>query len=554
MLRGIIFGLVVAVLGFGVAMLKLGPVEMSPVLSAPVAVPSAGDSTAAPDQTAPEQSAPDQTAPDQAAPAEGMTTPLDTAPPQPEAPVADTTTTAPATDSTAPDAAAPGAVMPDAVMPDTTMPDAAMPEATPPAADTAPTAPDQAAPEATPSGAMAPESDDTAATAPAMQDGAENAAEAASAGGEDDTAMAVGDDMPVPDAAMADDKVAPAAPDLADDSAPDRSADAAPAPSMPVVPDDNTTAESTEPGPEILTLPDGALPDPGVVTSRLPRIGDSTVPADDTPSPTLAPVPPLVSAAQPDQVADGVVTGRLPSIGAPAGGESAAPEAGSAPLPAFERNAIPFPEATGQPLLSFLLIDSGVGRDAMRDLDKLPFPVTVAVNAADSGVADAIDFYRGKGAEVVVIVPLPVNATPADVEVNLEAYTPLLDLAVAAMVEPEADFQTLGDGAVQFGAHLVAYGLGLVTFPSGLNTGHKAAQKEGVHAGLVFRDLDGEGQSGSVIRRFLDNAAFRARNEQGVIVVAHTKAETLQALLEWSLGTRAQNVTLAPVSAVLRAQ
>ncbi len=547
MLRGIIFGLVVAVLGFGVAMLKLGPVVMTPVLPATVEVPGADEPAAAPEQvmpepTEPEQTVPDQAEPDQIVPDEDVTaTPDSTAPasPQPDAPVTDSTAMAPT---------------PDAATPDATAPDAAMPEATPPAADTAPEAADQDAPDAEPSGEMAPESDESTETAPAMQDGAELAPQDMPAGSDDDTAMADSDDMPAPDTGMADENAAPTAPDLPDETAPDSAADAAPVPSMPITPDVNAADTPSATGPEILTPPDGALPDPGVVTGRLPRVGDSSVPADDTPSPTLEPVPPLVSAAQPDQAADGVITGRLPSIGAPAEGDTVAQEASAAPLPALERNAIPFPASTGQPLLSFLLVDSGDGRDAMRDLDKLPFPVTVAVNAADSGVTDAIDFYRSKGAEVVVIVPLPVNASPADVEVNLEAYTPLLDQAVAAMVEPEAGFQALGDGAVQFGDHLTAYGLGLVTFPSGLNTGHKAAQKEGVHAGLVFRDLDGEGQSGAVIRRFLDNAAFRARNEQGVIVVARTRAETLQALLEWSLGTRAQNVTLAPVSAVLLAQ
>ena len=57
-----------------------------------------------------------------------------------------------------------------------------------------------------------------------------------------------------------------------------------------------------------------------------------------------------------------------------------------------------------------------------------------------------------------------------------------------------------------------------------------------------------------MIRRFLDNAAFRARNEDGVIVLARARAETLEALQEWSLGNRAQTVTLAPISAVLLAE
>jgi hypothetical protein len=150
-------------------------------------------------------------------------------------------------------------------------------------------------------------------------------------------------------------------------------------------------------------------------------------------------------------------------------------------------------------------------------------------------------------------VPLPEGATATDVAVTFEAYAPLLERTVAAMVDEASGFQTLGAGAVQVAAGLAESGHGLVSFPQGLNTGHKAAIKEGVAAGLVFRDLDGEGQAPVVIRRFLDNAAFRARGERGVIVVARARPDTIQALLEWSLGNRAQTVTLAPLSAVLMA-
>jgi len=97
-------------------------------------------------------------------------------------------------------------------------------------------------------------------------------------------------------------------------------------------------------------------------------------------------------------------------------------------------------------------------------------------------------------------------------------------------------------------------GLGLITLPQGLNTGHKAALRGGVAAGLIFRELDNDGQSGAVIRRFMDNAAFKARQNKGVILLGHARAETIQALIEWSLGNRAKSVALAPVSVVLQDQ
>jgi polysaccharide deacetylase 2 family uncharacterized protein YibQ len=267
----------------------------------------------------------------------------------------------------------------------------------------------------------------------------------------------------------------------------------------------------------------------------------------ETPDAADTPVPEAEAELEPAAPAVPVVTGRLPAIGGDGAQEPSTP----APVPAIERNAIPFTAPGDLPLMAILLIDTAADRAGFADLGKLPFPVTVAVDAGALDAAEATAFYREQGVEVVTILPLPEGATAADIEINLEAYAPLLENSVAAMVEEVLGFQGLGDGAVQLAVNLAETGHGLVSFPSGLNTGHKAAQKEGVPAGLVFRDLDAEGQGGPVIRRFLDNAAFRARNESGVIVVARTRAETVQALLEWSLGTRAAAVSLAPISALL---
>lgn len=323
------------------------------------------------------------------------------------------------------------------------------------------------------------------------------------------------------------------------------------------IPEDAPAPATGAPDLPAASMPDaapetGTAPAPATETAALPEMivveGVEPRPA----SPRLAePEPVTEPVTQPvtDAPAAAVVTGRLPSIG-----DEAIPEPASARVPAIIRNAVPFATATDQPLLSILLEDTGGNRETLGDLGKLPFPISVAVDAGAPDAVEAIAFYRGVGAEVVLIVPLPEGATATDVDVTFEAYAQLLDQAVAVLAGEASGFQSLGDGAVQIAVNLAETGHGLVSFPQGLNTGHKVAVKAGLAAGLVFRDLDGEGQEGPVIRRFLDNAAFRARNETGVIVVARTQPKTLQALLEWSLGNRAQSVTLAPISAVLRAQ
>jgi polysaccharide deacetylase 2 family uncharacterized protein YibQ len=54
-----------------------------------------------------------------------------------------------------------------------------------------------------------------------------------------------------------------------------------------------------------------------------------------------------------------------------------------------------------------------------------------------------------------------------------------------------------------------------------------------------------------VIRRFLDQAAFRAGQDGGVIMLGRLRADTISALLLWGLQDRAGKVALAPISAVL---
>ncbi|HKK86552.1 MAG TPA: divergent polysaccharide deacetylase family protein, partial [Roseovarius sp.] len=102
---------------------------------------------------------------------------------------------------------------------------------------------------------------------------------------------------------------------------------------------------------------------------------------------------------------------------------------------------------------------------------------------------------------------------------------------------------------------LLDSGHGVVMHPKGLNTAQKLLSREGVSAASVFRDFDAKGQQATVIRRFLDQAAFKAGQEEvGVIMLGRMRAETVSALLLWGLQDRASRVALAPVSAVLKAE
>ena len=99
---------------------------------------------------------------------------------------------------------------------------------------------------------------------------------------------------------------------------------------------------------------------------------------------------------------------------------------------------------------------------------------------------------------------------------------------------------------------IAAQGRGMITFDRGLNSAAQNAVRDGLANGTVFRQVDGGGESVSVIRRYLDRAVFKAAQDRTAIVMGQTLPDTITALMEWSMEGRAAEVTLAPVSAILR--
>ena len=159
--------------------------------------------------------------------------------------------------------------------------------------------------------------------------------------------------------------------------------------------------------------------------------------------------------------------------------------------------------------------------------------------------------YRDAGREVVLIPTLPKLATPQDVEQALRVNFETVPEAVAVMDVSGASFQSDREAVNQVVDIVAASGHGLITFPRGLNTAHQKAGGLGVPTGLIFRQLDSDGRNSGQIQRTLDRAAFRARQDEAVILVGSTDPATLIALVEWFLGNRAESVLLAPISAAL---
>jgi len=260
---------------------------------------------------------------------------------------------------------------------------------------------------------------------------------------------------------------------------------------------------------------------------------------DDAPSGTIG------------NLAEGVTTGRLPAV-------TDAPEAEAvdpAVTAALERFAAPFDTSEGKPLMAIVLIDDGASPISFEALADFPYPISYAVDAGWSGAAEAAKNYRAAGLEVMALVDLPEGFDARDTEVAMQSYLRAVPQAVAVMEGVGTGLQSSREAAAQLVPILQDGGLGLVLFSEGLDTTRKLIAREGVPVAPVFRDFDAEGQNARVIRRFLDQAAFRAAQEEGgVVMVGRLRAETVSALLLWGLQDRAGSVALAPISAVLKAQ
>jgi polysaccharide deacetylase 2 family uncharacterized protein YibQ len=282
--------------------------------------------------------------------------------------------------------------------------------------------------------------------------------------------------------------------------------------------------------------------------SQLTEVEDERVIRTGDGESTLPPTPSLAEAAE-----EGVLTDRLPRIGAGDGtgaaGETEEALLDTRPIAAFARA---FDNPEGKPAFAIVLIDEG-GADLDRAaLAALPFAVSFALDPTDPRAADHAAIYRGAGQEVVMLATaLPKGGQASDIEVALSAMATALPEAVAVMDLADRVFQADRPMATLVVPVVGAAGRGLLTWDQGLNAADQVARREAVPAAVVFRDLDGAGESAPVIRRYLDRAAFKAVQEGRVTVVGRARPETVAALLEWAVEGRAATVALAPLTAVL---
>lgn len=327
-------------------------------------------------------------------------------------------------------------------------------------------------------------------------------------------------------------------------------------------------APDTNAAPVIVTGDDAALPGGEVPVADAPAADPAPVPETAAESPRTGPtpgeiaspvaevdVPPLATPDAPQglrlpvpqigDMAPGVTTDRLPRIGA--GAEPSRAD----DTPAIEANAVPFTSATDAPVVSIVLTDTEARPDMAAFAD-FPVPLSVAIDPTASDAGNLMRGYRDAGLEIAVLTPLPEGAAPADVEVAFQGFFRAVPQAVAVLDLPGAVLQASRPRAAQVVQILADTGHGMVTYQKGLNSALQLADAADVPAAVVFREIDDGSHDVARMKRFLDQAAFRAGQEGTVILIAESRPETLTALAEWVLGSRAAKVTLAPLSFALK--
>ena len=384
-------------------------------------------------------------------------------------------------------------------------------EAAAPAAQPISPAPAEASPAAPPSDAATPEA------APPVDVAAE-AAEVAAVS--DPVSLVPSAPVPAPAAALPEPENAPA-------PAPVETAEAvtppAPAPAQPTP---EVVAGTEAPAPDPVTPEGQAAPAPAVVSilnrdsgRRLPgQAGGTLVDRAAAPEPA-APTP--------------VVVEEQPEIDAPA----------------IRRHAAVWQGDRDGPMISVILIDALELSDPVGALTALPFDVTVALDPTAPGAASRMTVLRAAGIEVAILLTLPEGATPSDVEISLAAARDVLPATVLLL--DDGSRRHARGVTDQIIAALAEEGRGFVTAAQGLDTGLRLAEATGVPAAAVLRDLGNVAQEARALRRFLDQAAFRARQTGGEVLMGRITAETLTALAAWGVSLSGDTVRVVPASALL---
>ena len=326
-------------------------------------------------------------------------------------------------------------------------------------------------------------------------------------------------------------------------------------------------AAGTAPSPavEVDTAP-ADRPAQAAPTAPAPQIDEPvTAIAEPEPTPTVPPSPvaPAVPATpvQPTPEVETEPTADTP-VAPPADpvAESAATTDNAEPAapltpprqPALLAHAAEPDAPAGLASMAVVLIDTGLSAEALARIMALGTGVTIGIDPARPDAAASLARVRAAGLEAVVLTPADLAAeTAASV---MDGVLASHGEVVALLDRPSARIQSETALARVVLPRLASGGYGFVPYDIGLNTVLRAASELGIAAYPAFRDLDAGGENAATIGRYLTRAALKARQDGQVIMVGHTYPDTIEALEAFHGNSRAGEVALVPVSAILQAR
>ena len=259
------------------------------------------------------------------------------------------------------------------------------------------------------------------------------------------------------------------------------------------------------------------------------EVSVTMVGADD--SKTLAPDAPLSEDTS-------IVTGRLPTV--------STGDAGDDQAAAMTEEAV----VDDRPLMSIILIDTGEFNIGPEALASFPYPISFAIDPLRDDALEAAERYRSEGFELLIVADLPESGDASLVDVALVPTIDSIPGAVGILEGTNGGLQGNMELAESVLKMVEDTGNGLVLRPKVLNAAQQQADGRDLPVETMFRDFDASGQNASVIRRFLDQAAFKARQEGSVIMVGRLRPATISALLLWGLQDRASSVALTPITTI----
>jgi len=232
---------------------------------------------------------------------------------------------------------------------------------------------------------------------------------------------------------------------------------------------------------------------------------------------------------------------------------------------AWRRNAVPFRDLNGKPLVAIVIDDVGIDRPRSKRAWELPGPLTISFLPYARDLREQAKAAHAHGNELMLHLPMEPNgrADPGPDALLVSLGDNELRRRVTAALDSFDGYVGVNN---HMGSRFTAFKPGMETTlrlfkargllfldsrTTSQSVGDQLAQELGVPsvARHVFLDDD---ESIDAVRRKLAETEALARRQGFVVAIGHPHEATLQALSEWLPGLSARGLAQAPLSAALR--